>query len=264
MRPIERLFEREGLPSCPLPAALAASYGGDLGLARPGCCANFVASVDGVVALAGAGESGHLISGDDEPDRFIMGLLRAASDAVLIGAGTFRKAEGALWHPEAIFPEAAPSFALLRRQLGMSLHPLLVVVSASGVLDPAQPALRDALIVTTPQGEAQLHGRLPKGARLAVFETPRIPGRAVLNLLHAEGRQVILAEGGPTLVGQWLDEGLLDDLFLTRSPRLFGRQTGDGRKALVEGVDLDGRPLHLLSVRRHEAHLYLRYGTHTL
>ena len=260
MKPIERLFERLGLPFCKLPAALAASYGGNVGLPRPGCVANFVASLDGVVALSAAGESGHLISGDDEPDRFIMGLLRASSDAVLIGAGTFRKAKGELWHPETIYPSAELSFALLRQQLGMSPHPLLVVVSASGFLDTAQPALREALIITTPKGETQLQGRLPKGARIAVFDAPRIDGRSLLNLLHAQGCQVILAEGGPSLVGQLLEEGLIDELFLTSSPRLFGRQPGDERKSLVEGVDLGGPTLQLSSVSRHDSHLYLRYS----
>lgn len=260
MKPLERLFEREGLPAWELPPALAASYGGAFGLARPGCYANFVASLDGVVALAGDGESGHLISGDDEPDRFLMGLLRAAADAVVIGAGTFRKAAGALWHPDTIHPAAAVPFALLRRQLGLRPQPLLVVVSASGDLDTAQPALGDALLVTTPTGASRLQGRLPMGARVTVFDGPRLEGRALLNLLHAQGLQVVLMEGGPTLVGQFLQEGLIDDLFLTTAPRLFGRQSGDGRKSLVEGVDLGGRATRLASVRRHESHLYLRYS----
>ena len=62
MRPIERLFEREGLPRFALPAALAKSYGGDFGLARPLLYANFVSSADGVVALPGLGESGGVVS----------------------------------------------------------------------------------------------------------------------------------------------------------------------------------------------------------
>ena len=51
MNPIERLFERDGLPRFGLPAALATSYGGDFGLSRPALYANFVSSADGVVAL---------------------------------------------------------------------------------------------------------------------------------------------------------------------------------------------------------------------
>lgn len=124
----------------------------------------------------------------------------------------------------------------------------------------AQPALRDALIVTTPKGATQLQGRLPKGASLAALDGPRIHVRSLLDLLHAQGHQVILAEGGPSLVGELLEAGLIGELFLTSSPRLFGRQSGDGRKSLVEGVDLGGRSMQLSSVSRHESHLYLRYS----
>ena len=125
MKPIERLFEREGLPSFGLLPALAVAYGGDFGLARPGLYANFVSSADGLVALSAAGGlSGRVISGASEPDRFVMALLRASADAVLIGAGVFRSVSGNLWHAETVYPEGAQHFIALRRQLGLRTHPL--------------------------------------------------------------------------------------------------------------------------------------------
>ena len=260
MKPIEPLFERDGLPRVGLPADLAKSYGGDFGVARPALYANFVASADGVVALPGVGESGGVVSGNSEPDRFVMGLLRAVADAVLIGAGTFRAGAGERWHPETAFPAARESFIELRRQLSLRPLPLLVVVTASGNIDLAQPALCDCLVVTTAQGEARLRGKLPSGARIAVLGEQPFTCRALIDLLHAYGLQVVLTEGGPSLVGQLLAEGLLDELYVTTSPRLFGRKPGDGRKSLVEGVDLGGRSLDLLSLRRHESYLFLRYG----
>jgi riboflavin biosynthesis pyrimidine reductase len=260
MKPIERLFERDGLPRFGLPAALAALYGGDFGLHRPELYVNFVSSVDGVVALPVAAESGRVVSGDSEPDRFVMGLLRACADAVLVGAGTFRKGRGDLWHPETAYPEAADLFVDLRRQLGLRPHPLLVVVTASGHIDPSQPALRDCLVITTSQVQARLRDTLPNGARIAVLDAQPITGRSLLDLLHEQGLQVVLTEGGPSLVGEFFAGGLVDELFLTTSPRLFGRWSGDARKALVEGVDLGGRSLELSSVRRHESHLFLRYS----
>ena len=260
MKPIELLFERDGLPRFGLPGALATTYGGDFGLARPTLYANFVCAVDGVVALPGSAESGGVVSGGSEADRFVMGMLRAAADAVLIGAGTFRAGAGDLWHPETAFPAAWDHFAELRRQLGLCPHPLLVVVTASGDINLAQPALRDSIIVTSALGEARMRGKLPGGARIARLDAHPFGGRALLDLLAAEGARVVLTEGGPSLVGQLLKEGLLDELFLTTSPRLFGRRPGDGRKSLVEGIDLGGRSLDLLSVRRHESHLFLRYA----
>jgi riboflavin biosynthesis pyrimidine reductase len=264
MTPLERLFERAGLPAAGLPPALAALYGGDFGVARPSLYANFVSSVDGVVALGTDAESGKLISGGSEPDRFVMGLLRATADAVLIGAGTFRKVSRALWHADSIYPAAGDLFAELRRKLGLRPHPLLVVVSASGEIDARHPALEDALIVTTPAGATRLRGTLPAGARVLTTEGQLVSGRALLDSLHAEGLQAILTEGGPSLVGELYRDGLIDELFLTVSPRLFGRYAGDARKSLVDGVDLAGAltglGLTLASVRRHESYLFLRYG----
>src|SRR6059058_3965143 len=89
--PLARLHERAGLPFWGLPPPLAAAYGGDLGFARPCVYANFVASMDGVTALGPEyPSSGSAISGHAPADRFVMGLLRACADVVLIGAGTLR------------------------------------------------------------------------------------------------------------------------------------------------------------------------------
>ena len=260
MKPLARLFERSGLPVFGLPERLAELYGGDFGFLRPGVYANFVASVDGVVAVPGPGEAGQLISGGDEPDRFIMGLLRACADAVVVGAGTFRKGGRALWHPESVFPGAREGYAELRLKLGLNTHPLLVVVTASGELDASHPALRDSLVLTTPEGERHLRGRLPSGSKALVPGGDRIGGQALVTCLHDHGLQSLLVEGGPTLASQLLRDGLIQQLFLTTSPRLYGRTAGDGRKALAEGVDLAGKPMGLFSVRAHESHLYLRYG----
>ena len=261
MTPIERLFEREGLPLFGLPSALATMYGGDFGIARPGLYANFVASVDGVVALSEpAGDSGAVISGGSEPDRFVMGLLRACADAVLVGAATFRKASGERWSAENIYPAAAGLFTDLRRQLGLGPVPRLVVVTGSGNLDLAQPALRDALIVTTARGEARLGRSLPAGAHVVVFDAERIRGRALVELFRAESLPIVLTEGGPSLVGQLVQQGVVDELFLTTSPRVFGRSANDGRKSLLDGVDLTNQWLDLMSLRRHGSHLFARYG----
>jgi riboflavin biosynthesis pyrimidine reductase len=264
MTPLDLLYERPGLPAFGLPGALAAAYGGDLGIAAPRAYANFVASVDGVVALGGEVESGGVISGHSEADRFVMGLLRACADAVVVGAGTFRRAPGHLWTAEHVYPAAAGAFAELRVRLGAAARPLFVLVTAGGAVNPSHPALeRDALVVTTAAGRARLAGRLPASARLTSLEGERLSVAEVLAMLRAEGVRRILSEGGPSLIGRFLAEGALDELFLTRSPLLVGRQEGDRRKALVEGVDLAGAKrasLELLSARRHGSHLFLRYA----
>lgn len=260
LEPLETLFERPGLPFFGIPTELARGYGGDLGFAVPRLFANFVASVDGVVALRAGGDSGHLVSGDSAADRFVMALLRACADAILIGAGTFRKTPGARWTAERLYPAHAALFTALREKLGALREPPLVVLTASGDVDAAAPALDGGFIVTTRAGEARLSGRAPPSVRVVVVESAHERLGAVLELLRAEGLRAVLTEGGPTLVGQLVAEGLLDELFLTSSPKLFGRADGDGQKSLLHGVALGGAALELWSARRHGSHLFLRYG----
>jgi riboflavin biosynthesis pyrimidine reductase len=259
---LELLFERPDLPRFELPSALVHQYGGGLGFDSPCLFANFVASVDGVVALPGDAESGHLISQNNEADRFVMGLLRACADAVVLGAGTFRKSPGHLWHADAIYPAGATLFAETRKRLGLRARPTLVLVTGSGVIDTAQPAIHDALIVTTVAGEATLRAHAPPTARIAVLGSNRIRFADLLALLQQEGSRIVLTEGGPSLLGELVADGLLDELFLTSSPTLFGRYPSDQRKTLTDGVDLAGVSLELLSARRHGSHLFFRYSLH--
>ncbi len=186
--PLELLYERPEGPRFGIPGALAACYGGDLGFSAPCLYANFVASVDGVVALGSGEESGGVISGHCEADHFVMGLLRACADAVLIGAGTFRKAPTHLWHAEHVYPAAASLFALLRRQLGLAPQPLLIVVSSSGELAGDHAAFRHpTLIVTTPVGEAQLKLALPAQVRFSVSDAAPIPVAAIMDAYRGLG-----------------------------------------------------------------------------
>jgi riboflavin biosynthesis pyrimidine reductase len=262
--PLRLLFERSDLPRFDVPDELVACYGGALGFARPRLFANFVSSVDGVVALAAGPESGGVISGKNAADRFVMGLLRASADAVLIGAGTFRRSGPHVWHPDRIYPAGAAAFAALRTRLGLSPQPRLVLISASGNLDGSHPALaHDTLVVTTRAGEAELRRRAaPPSLRALVVDRNPIPLAAALEAVRAEGCATILTEGGPTLAGELVAQDVLDELFLTISPRLFGRFHGDDRKSLLDSVDLSGfpRPLELLSARQHGSFLFLRYA----
>ncbi len=253
------LFERPSLPSFELPSQLNEIYGGSFGLPSQCVFANFVASLDGLVALPGDAESGQIISGHSQADRFVMGLLRSCADAVLIGAGTFRKSPGHAWCAERIYPPAAALFSEAREALGLREAPQLVLISGSGELDVSQPAAQTAWIITTPRGEGVLRGKLPETARLSVFDTERIAPADVLAKLRREGYNRVLTEGGPILFAALVRERLLDQLFLTSSPALFGRFSHDERKGLSEGADLNGVRLDLLSARRHGSHLFLRY-----
>lgn len=100
--------------------------------------ANFVSTLDGVVSFNIPGQSGGAqISGSNEADRFIMGLLRASADAVLVGAGTVHAvAPSHLWIAEFVYPAARDGYARYRHEILHKLqHPLIAIVSGSGRLD---------------------------------------------------------------------------------------------------------------------------------
>lgn len=256
---LELLFQREESQHLSVPLALSTSYGGSLSLPSECVFANFVASLDGIVALPGDTESGQIISGRNPADRFVMGLLRAAADAVLLGAGTFRKSSGHLWLPDRIYPAAAATFREMRAQLGLSERPRFVLVSASGSIDVSEPAIEGAWIFTTPRGEAKLRKQLPPSVQLTVQDSDHISFADLLRSLRAAGFARVLTEGGPTLFSELVRDQLLDQLFLTTSPALFGRFPEDGRKSLAEGLDLSGARFELGSARRHGSHLFLNY-----
>lgn len=262
--PLELLYEEDGLPTYDIPAPLERLYGGGLGLEAPRLYANFVSSLDGIVAIEGENNSGTLISGKSEADRFLMGLLRACADSILIGAGTMRAAPKSLWSPSFIFPDAAAEFAELRRRLGRADDVRLVVLTASGEIDVHHRALEaGALVLTTERGATALGHQLPTASRvIALGDGSPVTFAEVIDTMRGEGHEVILAEGGPTVIGGLLEEGLLEELFLTLSPIFAGRSSDQGRPGLVEGVELlpsQSISGELLSMRKHGSHLFLRY-----
>ena len=262
-----------------LPEELRIAYGGDLrfppsGPQRPYVIGNFVSTVDGVVSYEIAGKSGGGdISGFDESDRFIMGLLRASADAVMMGSGTLHQtAPEHLFVAARVFPKARDLYARYRSEaLKKTAPPLQVVVSGSGRVDLTRavfrtPGLR-TLIVTTEAGRDLLTasgvGSLAS-TEVRSLAGPIIAPATVLELLRAEfGVSLLLHEGGPTLFGRFLTEGCVDELFLTMAPQVAGRNTQPLRPGFVAGVEFlpETAPwLDLVSVKARGNHLYLRYG----
>jgi riboflavin biosynthesis pyrimidine reductase len=160
LEPFEVLYEAE-LPAYKLPADLHHLYG-RLGFPTPALSSNFVASMDGVVTLGSEPSAGSIISGKYPADRFLMGLLRACADAVVIGAGTLRATPGHLWTPAHVYPDLATEFTSLRSALGRATEPQLVVITAKGNIDASHPALvKGALVMTTDDGAKVVERILP-------------------------------------------------------------------------------------------------------
>jgi riboflavin biosynthesis pyrimidine reductase len=231
VEPLELLYEPAGLPAFSLPQELGALYPGTLGFPEDCLYANFVETIDGVVALPGIPASNRVIADASDADLFVMALLRACADAIVVGSHTLLASPKNRWTAEAAFPPAAAELAGLRKELGLREEPDVVVLTRRREIESA--ALGERLHVRADVVEA-------------------------IAELRERGCRRILCEGGPTLFGSVLAEGLVDELFLTVSPLFAGRGL-----PLVEGVELlPGMRVAatLAGVRRHGAHLFLRYA----
>jgi riboflavin biosynthesis pyrimidine reductase len=276
--PLDRLFERPDTGRGPvrggITADLARLYDGDLRIPlrtdRPTVVANFVETVDGIVALDAEGRSGGgEISGFSPTDRFVMGLLRALADVVLVGAGTVRSSDGGTWTAADVSPAHAGAYARLRSDLGLAPNPTTIIATRTGLIDPEHGAFQDAsvpvVVAAAPAAAAHL-GSVGFGDHVRVEILPEIAAgeNPLVALSRRLGAQLVVCEGGPTLLGPLLQARVVDELFLTLSPQLGGRDARSERLSLVEGAALwPGTPtwLELVSVRRAGDHLLLRYGT---
>jgi riboflavin biosynthesis pyrimidine reductase len=262
--PLELLYEVDGLERLPLPGELARLHDGDLGLPEECLYANFVATIDGAVSIPGMRGANAFIAGDSDADRFLMGLLRAFADGVLIGAGVLRASPRGTWRAAEIYPPAAGAYAELRAELGIAATPEVAVLSGRGSIDPAHPLFAaGALVLTSDVGADRLIGQLPDATRvLALGDSPTLDPRSVVALLRDRGHRRILCEAGPHTFGELVAAELVDELFLTRSPLFVGDGGSGTRLGLVEASDLlpGGRQTRLLSVRRHGSHLFQRYA----
>lgn len=274
LHPFETLFEVSRGTCLPLPTELTELYGGlalPLRDRSPYVMGNFVSTLDGVVSLnlpgqAGGGE----ISGFNPHDRALMGVLRAVADAVVVGAATLRASPRHIWKAEYVRPPLAEGYRALRAALGKTTPPLNVIVTARGEIDAGLPVFTSGevpvLIVTTPDGARRLHQtNLPTGVQVvAGGRNGALTAQEVIEMISRVHRPgVILVEAGPRLMGDFLAEGRLDELFLTLAPQVAGRDISLARPGLVAGkLFAPEHPLwcELVGVKRGGSHLFLRYA----
>ena len=256
-----------------LPPSFREIYAGEWSLPelrdRPYVYANFAIARDGRVSFAEHGRSsGGDITDWNPNDRWLMALLRARADAVVVGDGTLAVEPEIVWTAEDVWPADAAAFAALRVSERRATHPTQVILSLHGKLPEArifQEQDLDIIIATTMHG-ARAARDTAAGAGVEVFElgteTVDVP-RLLTALREARGVTTVLSEGGPRVYGSLLRAGAVDDEFLTVCPKVLGDSSArePRRPSLVEGVAFspDDTPRsRLLSVRRAGDYLFLR------
>ena len=265
-----RLFDEEGDEGLVLPPEIQAIYG-RWPLPRdhelPYTYVNFVTSRDGRVSFNEPGRSsGGPISGNSQHDRWLMGLLRARADAVLIGANALEYAPRQTWHARAIFPDDAPAWEELRQREGRRPTALHVIATRSGRIRRQSPVLQDpsvpALVVSNDEGLRHAREQIGTAPSVEFLSTGEQLDyrRLVADLGKSYRIRTLLSEAGPHVYAALLEAGVVDDEFLTLSPIVAGNSAGHPRPGLVEGIafppDMPPRS-RLLAVYRSGDHLFL-------
>ncbi|HKJ36259.1 MAG TPA: dihydrofolate reductase family protein [Solirubrobacterales bacterium] len=215
------------------------------GQARPYVYTNFASTIDGHATIGGV--SGKIGSATDTA---MLMALRESADAVLIGAGTMRVERYGRLLPQEEARER-------RAAAGLEPDPVTAIVTAG--LDLPW----DAGLFTSGAGEVVIFtssgGRPPEVATpVEVIRSERsVELGTALATLRGRGARAVLSEGGPTLHGRLLAEGLVDELFLTFSPRLG---SGGGPR-IVEGLAGGPIDLELRWLLAEGSELFARYAT---
>jgi 3,4-dihydroxy 2-butanone 4-phosphate synthase/GTP cyclohydrolase II len=177
---------------------------------RPYVALKYAQSLDGRIATA-TGDS-RWISG--EPERRVSHALRAACDAVLVGAGTVDRDD----------PE-------LTVRLVSGASPTRVVLDSTLRLAPSANVLQpDAatIVVTTDRSDPDRRQELIRsGARVEVVsaEAGRVDLAAALARLRSLGMESVLVEGGAGVITGLLARGLVDRVIVAVAPIVLGAGT---------------------------------------
>jgi riboflavin biosynthesis pyrimidine reductase len=211
--------------------------------------ANMVGGLDGSAAIGG-----RVAALSTGPDAVLFRLIRALADVVLVGAETVRR-EG---YRSIRLPEER---AAARQAAGRARTPRLAVVTRSLDLDwsgetfAGTPPESRALVITCKAADPQRVERAREVADVVIAGEDQVdPEQAVLRLSDL-GHRVVLCEGGPTLLGELVRAGRLDELCLTIAPLMGG-------DPLPVSVSPPGAPLRHFALRhviRDGDTLFLRY-----
>lgn len=205
------------------PDALFEAYRPPVDIDRGWMRCNMVTSVDGA-ATGADGRSGSL---NDDADHVVFEQLRAASAAVVVGAGTVR-AEG--YPPLTV----ADDLMRLRRDRGLADRLVLVVVTQHGEVPPTVQGVTDgSVLVALPRSSGlvdEARGHVGDDNVLVCGDDHVEPDELVRQL-GDRGLHHLLCEGGPGLLGTLLAAGLVDELCYTIAPHVLG---GDAPRTVGE------------------------------
>ena len=196
------------------------------------------ATLDGKIATQ-HGES-KWITGEDS--RRVAHRLRDQADCLLVGIGTILKDD----------PMLTTRIRKGRDPYRVILDSRLRIPEKANVID--QNPEKTILATTELAPKEKMESLEKRGVRVLILDSVqgRVNLKSLLSRLGEMGMMSILVEGGSEVNGSFLNEGLIDKIFLFLSPRFLGGQAlgifgGRGAEKLEEALILN--PLKIQRVR---------------
>lgn len=196
---------------------IAALYAYPDGVTAPWVRGNAIASLDGAATTSGT--SGGL---GGAGDRWLFAVQREMADVIVVGAGTAR-AEN--------YGGARMSVGMRRRRQdrGQDEVPPIALVTRSGLLDHDMAVLTESevapLVLTCAASAGPALDRVGSAAEVidcSGADPNQVDLAVLLDVLSRRGLRRVLSEGGPSLLGAFVAQNLLDELCLTSAPLLVG------------------------------------------
>jgi riboflavin biosynthesis pyrimidine reductase len=195
---------------------------------RPWIYSNFVQSLDGIASFRGRHATGADISQCAE-DRWLMDLLRAHADAIVLGVNTLMEETAISTRRGPVYQIEDPLCRKLREKLGRGAEKNIFVTGAFRmnlsnyrVFDPSPV---ETFVITTTSGASSVEKRAshPHVKIIIAGDGVFVDLPLAMRILRQDyGIARVLCEGGPTLYGYMSRAGLIDEKFLTISPLEIG------------------------------------------
>ena len=216
---------------------------------------NVATTADGKLAPANR----HFVAFSSKRDQRLLLELRTKADAVMAGARTVDLV------PVNLGPGPA-KYRRMRLRNGLAEYNLRVVVSGSGTLNPRAEIFKrrfSPIIVLVCEQASERNVRRLRGVadEVAIFGKTELDFRAALNWLSRKWKvKRLLCEGGGEVNAGLFRAGLVDEIYQTICPLIFG---GRNAPTMADGIGVQNlnqaTRLQLKSLKRFGQELYLVY-----
>ena len=218
---------------------------------RPKVLINFALTVDGKISTAKFTPTTFTSAYDKK--RLLE--IRSLADAVMVGRGTVEKDRMTMGMPD-------PKLRKARRDRGQAEYPLRVVLSGSGKLDPGLPVFGQnfsPILIFTGSSAAN-EAPWPDHVRVYRSERDWQDVSQVLSFLYTEySVRTVICEGGPTLVRALAERDLIDEIYATIAPKLFGGEHAPGLLGTSDAFLSASRTYRMVNLEVHGDEAYLHY-----